>query len=223
MPSKLEVLLKHLSDSEAYHLEAGLQMAKAAGGALYPLDLLAQAVLNRSTNLIPAFVYLIESQNFIAAAPLLRLQIDNCIRFHGAWLVNDPHAFASAVLRGDHIRRLKDKNGNPMTDRSLLESFAKKFPWVTKVYERTSGYIHLSDAHVGNLFVGSSATEEGTAEFKWGRGDNFPDASLYMEAVEAFIAATDAMFYYITGWVKTKQGERGEAKREPTWCSQPQS
>lgn len=187
-------------------------MAKADGGTLFPLDLLAQAVLNRSTNLVPAFVSLIESKNFIAAAPLLRLQIDNCIRFHGAWLVDDPHAFASAVLKGEQIRRLKDKKGNKMSDRYLLENFAQEFPWVTKVYEQTSGYIHLSGAHIGNLFMGSTSSKEGTTEFRWGRGDDFPDDSIYIEAVEAFIAATEAMVFYISGWVNTK--ERESARRD---------
>jgi hypothetical protein len=210
MPSKLETLLRDLSDSEACHHEAALKMMKADGNArIFPLDMLALAVLNRSLNLIPAFVYLIESKNFIAAAPLLRLQIDNCIRFHAAWLVDHPHEFALAVLKGDHICKLKAKNGRPMTDRFLLENFAKEFRWVTKVYERTSGYIHLSNAHVSNLFVGTTSTEKCSAELRWGRGDDFPDNSVYIEAVEAFIAATDAMFHYITGWVKTKEAESG--------------
>lgn len=183
-------------------------MAEADGGNLFPLDLLATAVLNRSANLVPAFVHLIRSKNMIAAAPLLRLQIDNCIRFHGAWLVDDPHAFATSVIKGEHVRKIKDRNGKPMTDKHLLECFSKEFPWVSKVYERTSGYIHLSDAHVGNLFVGSKTTEDGISEFKWGAGDSYPDDSLYEESVEAFIAATKAMLTYVVGWVKTKAGEQ---------------
>ena len=209
MPTKLENLLDDLSSAADMHHKIGLKMLKADGGNLFPLDILATAVLHRSANLVPAFVQLIKAKNIIAAAPLLRLQIDNCIRFHAAWLVEDPHLFASAVLKGDHVRKIKDRTGAKMTDQYLVACFSKEFPWVTKVYERTSGYIHLSDVHVGALFMGSKTSEDGMCQFQWGPGTSLPDDSLYEEAVEAFIDATKAMFRYIGGWEKTKSGEQG--------------
>jgi len=208
MPTKLEALLDDLSASKTFHLEMGKRMAEADEGRVFPLDLLAAAVLNRSINLIPAFIQLIKSKNMIAAAPLLRLQLDNCIRFHGAWLVEEPHDFATAVMKGEHIGRLKDRNGKKMTDRYLLTCFKEEFPWITNVYEQTCGYIHLSNAHISNIFIGSSTEDDRVREFKIGTGDNFPDDSLHEEAVEAFIAATKAMFHYITGWIETKNGEQ---------------
>jgi len=146
MSPKLVSLLKNLRASEPLHLEVGLRMMKAADGAVFPVDMLAWAALNRSANLIPGFASLIETRNFIAAAPLLRLQIDNCLRFYGIYIVSKPHDFASAVLKGEQIRKMKDSKGEFMTDRHLVKCVAKDFPWITRVYERTSGYVYLSDA-----------------------------------------------------------------------------
>jgi hypothetical protein len=60
------------------------------GRDIYPLDLLAVAAMNRSLCLISGFRTLIASKNFISAAPLLRLQIDNCLRFFAAELAPSP-------------------------------------------------------------------------------------------------------------------------------------
>lgn len=206
MATRLEELLDKLRGSEPLHLDVGLRMMKADGGAVFPLDLLALAVLNRSSNLVPAFASLVESRNFISAVPLLRLQIDNCLRFYAAYISENPHDFATAVLGGEHVRRMRDKHGNKMTDAYLVERFSEEFSWAKNVYEKTSGYIHLSDAHIANIFkqpIGE-ASEETVQELVIGPGDNFAGDCLYEEAVEAFIAATEAMFHYLVGWVGTK-------------------
>src|SRR5437899_1352505 len=116
MPPRLVSLLKNLRASEPLHLEVGLQMMKAADGAVFPVDLLAWAALNRSANLVPGFASLVEAWNLIAAAPLLRLQIDNCLRFYGVYIVSKPHEFAGAVLKGEQVRKMKDSKGKLMTD-----------------------------------------------------------------------------------------------------------
>jgi len=189
-------------------------MTKAADGALFPVDLLALAALNRSANLVPGFALLIEARNFIAAAPLLRLQIDNCLRFYGVYIVGKPHAFASAVLKGEQIRKMKDSKGNLMTDRYLIQCVAKDFPWITNVYEKTSGYIHLSETHIASVFIGTpkEKLDKGICEIAIGPGDKFTDSALYEEAVEAFIAATKAMFHYLVGWVKTKESRSSNGR-----------
>lgn len=157
--------------------------------------------------MVPGFASLIEARNFIAAVPLLRLQIDNCLRFHGVYIVGKPHDFATAVLKGEQIRKMKDSKGNFMTDRYLVGCIAKEFPWITRVYERTSGYIHLSEAHIASVFsqTPKERLDKDVSEIAIGPGDKFTEPALYEEAVEAFIAATEAVFHYLVGWVKTKE------------------
>ena len=55
-------------------VQLGLRIMKAHGGAIYPLDLLSTAVLDRSMSLIAGFCAMIEANNFICAAPLLRIK-----------------------------------------------------------------------------------------------------------------------------------------------------
>lgn len=111
---------------------------------LYPLDILANAVMNRSVALIDGFCGQIENENFICAAPLIRLQLDNLLRFYASFIVQDPHNFALKVFKGIEIRKLKDSNSIKMTDRYLVSRLSKEYSWIENVYRETSGYIHLS-------------------------------------------------------------------------------
>jgi len=175
----------------------------AYGGKFYPVDLLAQAVLNRSLNLVEGFVILAQQRNMICCGALLRLQLDNCLRFYAVYLVKDPHDFAMQVFGGKPIKKMKDKSGKPMTDAYLAEKLNEKFPWVLNVYKRTSGYIHLSETHIFNSFV-EPATEGGTQRMGIGIGSNYEGDEFIEEAALAFIEATKVMFEYLIGWQRTK-------------------
>src|SRR5436309_1171588 len=76
----------------------GKQMLEAHNRALYMFDLLAIAALNRSAGLCSGFRQLIRSRNFICAAPLIRLQIDNALRLYAGSIVRDPRGYALSVL-----------------------------------------------------------------------------------------------------------------------------
>ena len=92
--------LEFLKSGIDAQLKLGLRIMQAHGGAIYPLDLLSNAVLHRSMSLISGFCAMIEAKNFICAAPLLRLQIDNLLRFYAAFVVSDPHEFAMEAVQG---------------------------------------------------------------------------------------------------------------------------
>ena len=205
MKSRLSQLLKELRDSDSLHTEVSLKLGTAYGGALYSVDLLAWATINRSISLIHGFETLVEKRNFIAAAPLLRLQLDNCLRFYAVYLVSDSHKFAANVLKGCHVRKMKDKNNALMTDGYLVSRLAEHHPWIERVYKRTSGYIHLSEAHIVNIFVQPRSDPTDLMNISIGVGDNFSDETLYEEATEAFIAATQILFKYLIGWLQTKE------------------
>lgn len=94
----LEESLARLEPLDDAHLELGKQMFNAFGGALYGMDLLAAGALNRSKAHIAGLRQLVEAKNLICAGALLRLQLDTALRFHAAFLVEQPHDFALAVL-----------------------------------------------------------------------------------------------------------------------------
>jgi hypothetical protein len=202
----LEESLAKLVPLDKAHLELGKQMFEAFGGALYGMDLLAAGALNRSKAHMAGFRQLVGAKNLICAGALLRLQLDTALRFHAAFLVEQPHDFALAVLGGKRVRDLKDRDGEKMTDAYLVKKLGQEFDWVPRVYERTSGYVHLSNTHL----MSAMGVTEGSSEsdrlitIKIAAEDKPLPSWIYIEAVDAFRAATDIILRYVHGWVFTK-------------------
>ena len=202
MSNSLESLLEKIDKERDRHLSLGRAMLEADGHKLFSLDFLAVAALNRSLSNSSAFTQLIRVQNYLVAASLVRLQLDTFLRFFASYLVSDPHEFASSVLAGTAVRKLKDRSGALMTDRHLVESVSSDFPWVPNVYRATSGFIHLSDKHIFSAI--QSAKDDGTFSMLIGSNpDRFP-RELWVEMAGGFMAATDALFCYLEGWAFTK-------------------
>ena len=103
----LEASLASLERLDKTHLELGKQMFEAFGGAMYGMDLLAAGALNRSKCHLAGFRSLLMARNLICAGALLRLQLDTALRFYAAFLVEEPHDFALAVLGGERVRDIK--------------------------------------------------------------------------------------------------------------------
>jgi hypothetical protein len=200
--SDVELALKELEITQNELLNSFMRLAQAYGGAVYPLDLLANAVGKRSMALIAGFCSLIRAKNFICAASLVRLHLDTLLRFAAAWMVDNPHEFASAVFDGTHIRKMKDKHGKLMTDQYLVSRLSVDEPWITRVYENTSGYIHLSRTHI----LSTHGPKEGTGNLSIviGTEDEFIPEIRRLEACAAMIHITKLILWYVDGWCKTK-------------------
>jgi hypothetical protein len=181
------------------------KIIQADGDTVYPLDLLAFATINRTLHFIPAFSHCIETHNFLAAAPLLRMQIDSSLRLSAAWIVDDCQRYASKVMSGIEIRKIKDAKGNLLTDAYLVSTMSSEHPWVESVYKRCSDYVHLSSAHIGSMQTENSGkTREGRFSFAMGLGAVVLDDERYVEAVEGFIATIDILIRLLKGWEYTK-------------------
>ncbi len=110
MTKQIILRLAHLESSEEAFKDLSKQMMEP-GQDLFPLDMLAIGVINRSLSLLTGFATLIRANNYIAAAHLTRPHLDNFLRFYAAWLVDKPHDFAMDVMKGVRIDKLKDKDG----------------------------------------------------------------------------------------------------------------
>lgn len=202
--------LEQLKQCRERHFKLGSAVMQADGGAIYPFDLLVLATLNRSLCLLKGFVSLIEDRNFVAAAPLIRLQLDNCLRLSAGTLVNNPHEFAMKVLEGVPIRKQRDRSNQLMTDQHLVETLTRQFSWVKEIYDNTSGYVHLSEKHIFNAMQASG--EDYVLTLKITDRDEFIPNALYVEAIEAFKATTDILFGYVYGWAYTKDHPKEAAE-----------
>lgn len=206
--------LERLKSVQEEHYKLSTTMLQAYGNAFYSLDLLIMGAVQRSLHLIPAFIYCVESKNFFAVAPLLRMQVDNALRVSAAWLVKNPHGFAQEVMSGIPVRKFKDTKGKKLTDAYLVEQLSKEYPWVASVYDRCSDYVHLSDAHVWSIFRKDEQAAPGEAKFGLAVGFGtveLPDDK-YVEAIEAFVAATDILFHYMKGYTFTKDNPEAVKK-----------
>jgi hypothetical protein len=125
---------------------------KATHGQVY-----VAAALHRSISLVHGFCTLIPD-NYICAASLVRLQLDSTLRFSALSLVADPEDFAKKVSSGERINKLKDREGERMTDAYLVSKLNEQYPGVDQCYEDGCGYVHFSDAH---LYHVCSTTDEG--------------------------------------------------------------
>ena len=132
--------------------------------------------------------------------------MDTALRFHAAFLVDQPHDFALAVLGGERVRDLKDRDGKKMTDAYLVAKLGREFDWVPRVYERTSGYVHLSQTHlIGALRLREAVSEsDRSMTIKISAKAKPLPSWIYIEAVDAFRAATEILLRYVHGWAFTK-------------------
>ena len=122
-------------------------MSKAGNSNLYVVDILFASAFTRFAKVSMGIRTLIEQRNFICAAPLVRLQLDTVLRLFAASLVDDKNSFFERMLRAQPIRRIKDRDGNYMTDSYLLDRLVHRtgLDELRGLYEKTSGFVHFSE------------------------------------------------------------------------------
>jgi hypothetical protein len=197
-------------------LKLGMSVFGFAGSPMFPLDLMAFGAVKRSISTASAFRMMIESWNMVCARSLLRIHIDTSLRFSAAWLVEEPHDFATRVLKGDRIDKMKDKAGEPLSDRHLVEVHTPEFPWLPAVYKNLSGYVHFSGSHIYDS-IANVADQDRTVSFEIGDADlKFPEFS-WIEVLDCFREVTEMLARYLHGYALTKglsPAELEEAKKK---------
>jgi hypothetical protein len=186
------------------HNQVGTRLAQAHGFSLYGPNLLAYAALNRSKSNTSAFKSLVDSGNLIAAGPFVRMQLDTAVRFHAFRLVDDPHEFVMAMFDGKPIRDMCDRGGRKLSDNYLVAQFVEEFPWVKRVYDRGSGYVHLSGVHLcGAIDARPSPTSSEHLRFEARITDVVKPMPewLWTETVDVFCTITELLFQLVGDWI----------------------
>lgn len=198
LSDSLGELLKHKKQLQ-FLAEASL---KADKGNVFVMDIMTQAVINRSLELADGFKMLMEKEQFLCAAPILRLQVDNLLRYSAVWLVENPHDFCREVLKGTPMSKLKDALGNYLKDWYLVEVLSKDIKWIRSVYKKTCGFVHLSEEHFHKILV--SGSNNGTFTLGIAEYSKPVPLSAQIETVDAFNAVTVELMRHIKGWIQTK-------------------
>lgn len=195
-------------------LKLGNQLLGTKGAGVYPLDLLAVAAIKRNVATAEAMSLVIATWNMTTARTLLRVHIDTALRFSAAWLVEKPHEFASKIIAGERIDKLKDREGHLLRDARLVDVRSRDYPWLPDVYRRLSGYVHFSGAHfydtVENIEDGSIAFDISATD------DKYPESS-WVEVLDCFSETSSILASYLRGYIETKElptDELGIRKRD---------
>jgi hypothetical protein len=177
-------------------------------GPVLAVDIYSMAIANRTLALLNGFEVLLRSNNYHAAVHLVRLHLDSLLRYAALWHVDNPEDFVREVMNDTQVNHLRDRTGTQMRDTYLKQLVAQDFPWVSTVYERTSGFIHFSRRHI--LFSTVADAQTLTAQHSVSREDRFVRDESRLEATEAMSAITECIIAYIGWWTATKTGERPE-------------
>ncbi|TXE01838.1 hypothetical protein [Algoriphagus aquimarinus] len=190
------------------------KLSKMAGGNFYALDLYFDGVYNRSLSLLDATLILLDSKNFMAAASIVRLHLDNFLRLHAAWIVDKPYDFVSEVMDGKSVRNLKDRNGNKMWDGYLVEDASKKYPWIRDVYDKSCGFIHFSGTHIfSNQKIIDNETRTIGSYIGKRDWDNVTDLNR-IEVLAVMIEISDCILEYAYGWAIHKMQAKSESDKK---------
>jgi len=140
-----QIFLEITAMEKVFILEAK-DFLSAGQGYLHTMDLFISAIINRSISLMRGFLTLAKDNNYISSIPLIRMQVDNCMRLYAATLVSDYNQFFIQYLGGERIGNIKDNQGKKMTDTYLITKLDKEVcTGIKKLYEYTSDYVHFSN------------------------------------------------------------------------------
>lgn len=111
------------------------------------LELFYLAIVQRSLHVVQGFMDLFKRWNLIAAAPLVRLQIDNLTRTSYVAHHSDPLAFSMELWVGE-FHQMRDPKGRRLTDSRLVDLAKQHHPWLFRAYKAANAWVHLSQRHI---------------------------------------------------------------------------
>jgi hypothetical protein len=201
MEQELEERIEYfLKTSKQPHINLALRVSSMSES----INVYEFMVLKRSASLVFGFATMLRERNFLCAVPLIRLQIDNLLRFRAAFLVDNQNKFVEDVIGGKEVRQLSDRLGNKMHDAYLQDVLSESYPWLKNIYKTSSSYIHLSDTHFLNTIRLSKSGPEGTIEGYIGPDDQLVSNQDYAQAVEDMILISNSLLMFIDDWITNK-------------------
>lgn len=176
-----------------------------SGAPMYVLDFIVLGAVKRSLSLASGLLVLIEAKNIVCARAVLRMQLDTITRLCAYLYVDDPEQMAKAVLGGEPLNKFKSSDGNLLRDGYLVDRLSKQFPWVRKVYDFTSGYIHFSERQFFDAIHSVGSNEERTIRLEIGRTDDkYPEFS-WEELPACFNHLNIILEEFLTAYAARKQ------------------
>ena len=115
-------------------------------------DLFFISALNRRVQFIDGIMNLLRTRNLTCTGIIVRTQLDNLMRVFAAFISEDRRSFIKETLSGTPIRNMKDNQNEKMTDANLKKRMSKYYPEIEEIYNKSSGYVHLSEVAFHEAF-----------------------------------------------------------------------
>lgn len=184
----------------------GMRTLGGSGSSMYVFDFIAIGAVKRSLSLASGLSSMIRAKNMICARALLRMHLDTVTRFLAYTYVKDPEAMARAVTRGQKLNKFKCSNGKPLTDAYLVDRLSHEHPWVRRVYDFTSGYVHFSERQFFDSIHTLGSDQERTMQLEISHIDSkFPEFS-WAEVTACFNQLTEILVSALVSYEAQKAG-----------------
>lgn len=168
-----------------------------AGTPLTYASLFGMGTGRRAIALSSGFRTMVKECNSLCAMPIVRMQLDTTIRLYAGFFVDDHQQFCCDVLTGKQIDRIKSDENQPMKDRYLVERLAKKYPWMTDVYSKTSGYIHFSRHHIQEAL---RIDQGNNAQMVIGPNDFDREPKHFLELMQCMLHLNEIINFALQDW-----------------------
>lgn len=212
MQDKIEELLTVHKNFE----QIGKDLFFACENSLFPADAIFLSGCDKALKTIDSFILLFQENHYTNSAALLRLQLDIVIRLYGITKTKDIHAAANKVLQGEKFSKIKDNNGQYLKDWYMVKLISKDNPWINRVYDLCSSYIHFSGSAFFHLTLQSKTIPESNERlFYSGSNETNIENKHKLELIDAFITASKGIQQLTTHWIenRTKFGKKEELEK----------
>lgn len=164
----------------------GMRALGGAGAAMFVLDFIMIGAVKRSLSLSSGLSIMVKELNMGCSRAILRMQLDTVTRLLAYTYVKNPEEMAKAVIKGTPIKKFKSTDGKALVDGYLVDRMTQDHPWIRKVYDFTSGYVHFSERQFFDSIHSFGNDREGSFLLQVSHIDNkFPESS-WEEVVSCF-------------------------------------
>ena len=182
-------------------------------GVMTKWSLFLKSLIFRADSLNTAFMSLVKENNLLAALPLIRLQLDNCMLSYAGTKFIVPDELAEQYEQHVRLSKIKDKSGVKLTEMLLSTELDKYFKGFRSAYIKACEFVHLSQEHLAASY--QLNLEDKSLKYTW---QNFN--GLYSEAEQTryktlMLSANNVLLNLIIFWVR-KHVELNERVYEET-------
>ena len=172
----MEIRLIPLDNMRKIFLELLSEEFKKLSPDDYPMAMIIGSFINRALSLNRGFITLKNDNNYLAALPLVRMQLDNCIRLFAYNCFENRDSYVKWAISGERLSKQNDFQTNErLTDTNVLKKMDETYPLTESLYKKTSGFVHFSEEII--KYTAKSYPGDRTIHFSVGDYDEFsPEA-----------------------------------------------